>query len=325
MKYLGEELNTFSQQINYALDNYYEHKINKAEISHVVLCGLGGSGIAGKIVKNYFLDKIDLPVELVSDYTLPRFVNEHSLVILCSYSGNTEETLAMYDLAKEKGAKIIVITSGGQLAKNAMDDHKICYSSQPGFQPRMALGYPLIYLLLIFFELMDLEMKAELKQIAEKMKNVDDFQRHSLELVGQFTKTITHKYVIASDVDNEGIAIRFAQQINENAKIEAFVVVLPEANHNVIESYYSNHDTNFIFLNSGSNQRTNLRMFFVKELLKKYDSTILEIFSPNKKLGDVFNTIYTLDWMSLQIADMAGAISNKIDNIVQLKDFLNKN
>ncbi len=325
MKYLGSELAAFSEQIQYALDHYQAHQVNKNDLQHIVVCGLGGSGIAGRLVKNYFTDKLDIPVESVSDYILPRYVNEHSLVILSSYSGNTEETCTMYSIARERGAKVIVISVGGALAEKAEADGVVCYRAVGGFQPRVALGYSITYLFLIFFELLKLERVVELKQIAGEVQHADRFRDRALELLKPLEATIRQKYVIIADTHYEAVAVRLAQQIQENAKLEAFISILPEANHNMIETYYGKHDTNFIFLNSGMSQRTNLRMHFIKNLLKKYESAFSEVPVNEPTLNHLFDKIYLLDWFSLALADKVGAVSNEIENINQLKEFLNKN
>lgn len=324
MKYLGTELGEFSEQIKFAVNQYKEHGIRKDDLENVIVCGLGGSGIAGKITKDYFIDKFDLPIELVSGYNLPKFAGEKTLVILCSYSGNTEETLSCYDIAKEKACKILCVTVGGKLGELAVKDGYAVYRAESGYQPRVAFGYPITYLMLIFSELLGLEKKAEFLQIADTVANVDNYTTKSAILLEPFKSTIRHKYVIIADTANEGIAVRFANQLQENAKAEAFVVVLPEANHNVIETYYYKQDSNFILLNSGINQRINLRFYFIKELLSKFDSTILEIIPKENTLTHLIDNIYLLDWLSLQIANELGAVSNSIENINQLKNYLAK-
>lgn len=105
---------------------------------------------------------------------------------------------------------------------------------------------------------------------------------------------------------------------------KSFVHVLPEANHNAIESYYSKPGTNFIFLNSRNNHRTNLRFAFVKELLTKFDVPMMELLVKDNSLNTLFHIIYQLDWLSLQVADKADAVSNQIPNINSLKEFLSK-
>lgn len=324
MKYISQELKQFSKQIKFAIDNYKPHGIDKNKISNIVICGMGGSGIAGRIAKGYFNDKLDLPVEIVNDYVLPRYTGSKTLAIFCSYSGNTEETIAAYKIAQEKGCQIIVITCGGELEKLAQHNEHLIYAVESGLQPRMALGSPLTYLFLIFFDLLGQYKNADLQKIVDFVVNSDDYVLQTAEMVAKYNGTIRNKYVIITDSFFEGVATRFAQQIQENAKLEAFVHVLPEANHNVIESYYSKLDTNFIFLNSRNNHRTNLRFAFVKELLAKYDVPMMELLVKDNSLNTLFHIIYQLDWLSLQVADKTGAISNQIPNINSLKEFLSK-
>src|SRR5690606_21432138 len=117
---------------------------------NIIICGLGGSGIAGRLVKAHTFSSLSVPLEVISDYNLPAYVNQRTLAIQCSYSGNTEETLSMYEQAKTKGAAMICIATGGKLETIAKADHVMFYPAEAGFQPRMALGYPLTYLSLIF-------------------------------------------------------------------------------------------------------------------------------------------------------------------------------
>lgn len=325
MKYLAKELNRFPNQIRYALDNYHLHQIKISDIHNVIICGLGGSGIAGKIAKNYFSDKFPLPIDTVSDYTLPSYAGKNTLAILSSYSGTTEETLAMYHIAREKGCKIIVITTGGDLKALAEKNGDVIYLSESGFQPRMAFGYSFTYLCQIFFELIGVEKKADLIKIADFVNNEDDFIRNTAIIADKFSSTIKHKYVIVCDPYFEGIAIRLSQQIQENAKLEAFVTVVPEANHNVIETYHHHQNANYLFLNSKKNLRTNIRFSFLKEVLSKHNASIHEYDLMDNNLTYLYHTVYQLDWLSLQLADRTGAISNTVPIIMDLKKYLSSN
>lgn len=323
MNYLGPELAQFSDQIDYAIKNYKSHGKKINDFNHIVISGLGGSGISGKIIKSYFIDKVNIPIEAVSDYQLPKFVNDKTLVILCSYSGNTEETISAYNDATNKGASKLVLTVGGKLADLAEKDGTIVYKAVGGYQPRVAFGYPITYLFLIFSELLGLNEASDLESIKKVVSNVDDYKRRSLHIKNHFNETIRSKYVIIASPDMEAIAIRFAQQVQENAKLEAFVVVIPEANHNVIETYYEKWDSNYIMLNSGVNSRINLRFYFIKELLNSYGSNVFEMDTKAATMAHIYDTIFLLDWLSLQIADSVGAVSNQIKNIIDLKNFLN--
>jgi len=169
MEYLSKELAKFSSQIKFAVDNYKVHGIDKESINNVIICGMGGSGVAGRIVKAYFQDKFDLPIEVVSNYMLPRYADAKTLVILCSYSGNTEEIISAYEHTLQKGCQRIVITGGGKLKQLAEKHDDIIYIvSQDNNQPRTALGSPLTYTFMIFFEFMGVSKSADLVKVYEK-------------------------------------------------------------------------------------------------------------------------------------------------------------
>src|SRR5688572_9318745 len=85
------------------------------KITSIVICGMGGSGIGGKIVSQWVASHCPVPILFAQDYTLPAFVGPETLVIGSSYSGNTEETLIALQEAKARGSRIIGICSGGQL------------------------------------------------------------------------------------------------------------------------------------------------------------------------------------------------------------------
>jgi glucose/mannose-6-phosphate isomerase len=322
MKYLGEQLSTFNKQMEYAMANYQSHGKKIGQFKNIVISGLGGSGITGKIIKSYYLDKISIPVETVSDYQLPKFVNADTLVILCSYSGNTEETLSAYHDAKAKGANCLTVSVGGKMSDLAAADGLLTYRAEGGYQPRVAFGYPITYVFLIFAELLGQDIQSELKEVIEHVSNVEQFKSSSLAVRNFFKENIRNKYVIVASPDMEAVAIRFAQQVQENAKLEAFVVVIPEANHNVIETYYEQWASNYIFLNSGANARINYRFSFIKELLEKYKSPVYEMPMGNRSISHIIEMVFLLDWVSIQIADEVSAVSNQIKNIIDLKEYL---
>ena len=91
---------------------------NKKTISNVLIIGLGGSGIGGKIVTQLTSNQLQVPVSINNDYTVPNYVNEHTLVIASSFSGNTEETLEALNIVQEKNAEIACITSGGEVTND---------------------------------------------------------------------------------------------------------------------------------------------------------------------------------------------------------------
>jgi glucose/mannose-6-phosphate isomerase len=287
MKYQGKDLAQFGKQIRFALDQYTPHGFNVKDFDNVLLCGLGGSGIAGRIVKNYFMESFPLPVEVVSDYLLPAYTGPRTLAIMCSYSGNTEETLAMYDYAKKHGAKMICIATGGKLKELADRDGIKFYRPEAGFQPRMALGYSLTYLLMIFSELTGKNMRNQIEAAAQSLDDSESYINEARKLAEQITPHFPRKIIVISDYFSNPIGLRFCQQLQENTKAEAFLHELPESNHNVIESYYGSLDSIFIFLNAHTHPRTGLRFSFLQDLLAKEGNMVLEMSLDKNSLTDI--------------------------------------
>ena len=123
-------------------------KIKKAKkIKQIVVAGLGGSAISGNIVSDLLIQNTKLPVIVNRDYQLPAFVSKETLFISISYSGNTEETLKALDEAARRSAQIVCITSGGKLKAIAQKNKYPLFLIPSGYQPRAALPFLLIPLL----------------------------------------------------------------------------------------------------------------------------------------------------------------------------------
>jgi len=318
-------LNDFTSQISFVLNTYKDHGFKPNDFSNIIIGGLGGSGIGAQIVKAWFFDKIEIPIETIADYNLPAFANKNTLVILNSYSGNTEETISLFSEAKEKGCTIICIAAGGKLAELASENKLTFYALEEGFQPRMTIGYGLSFLFLILGELSGHETRAELEDVVDKFEEMHEYQMDSAEKIFRFFKaSFKNKFVVVADKYYAPIGVRFCQQLNENSKLEGFVNVLPEANHNVIESYYGRLATNFIFLYCDNNKRVHARFDFLCSHLELENNKVLNMYIPEYSIYSIFDVIYRLDWVSLFLADENGVDTMKIKNIMELKEFLNE-
>ncbi len=324
MKYQKDDLSKFPDQIAYALAQYQPHGLEAQRFENIILSGLGGSGIAGRLAKSFMFGTSTLPIEVISDYELPHYAGAKTLAIMSSYSGNTEETLSMYAQAKARGCTVIAITTGGKLEEEASAAGYMIYKAQPGFQPRMALGYSLTYLQLIFGELFGRDTRAEMERAQKELLNADTFLARGKDFFSQFSSIFPKKVIVITDYFTNPIGLRFCQQIQENAKAEAFLHELPEANHNVIESYYGAMDSIIIFLNSSIHPRTSLRFGFLKELLEQEGNKVFSLDIDPKSMTDVLEKIYTLDFVSLYLSDQKQVNSSAIRNINALKDYLGK-
>ncbi len=319
-----EALKKFSYQIEYALTNYKPHGLTTSQFNNIVIGGLGGSGIGGQIVKSLFATEMILPVECISDYHLPAYVNEKSLVILGSYSGNTEEILAMFEEVKERKSYLLILTAGGKLKELAIENKIHFYQIETGFQPRMALGFSLTYFIQIFAELIGTTKNNELKEAAQKVTEVTIYQAEATSIFESVKSKLKNKLVILTDGAFAPIGIRFCQQIQENAKHECFQHVLPEMNHNVIESYYGQLESVFLLIDSQQNERVSSRFEFLGNLLEVENNKVVTIPVDHFNIASVYEIIFMLDWLSLYIADYRRVDSLNVPNIMSLKEFLSQ-
>lgn len=319
-----DALRKFSYQINYANTNYKKHGLSVSQFNNIVIGGLGGSGIGGRIVKSLFAQELPIPVECIADYTLPAYVNEKSLVILASYSGNTEETLTMYDAVKKRGSKMLTISTGGKLKEMATADGLYFLQLEAGFQPRMALGFSLTMLIQVFAELIAKDVKTELESLVSFFADSAPFEEKATAIFESIKQKTNSKFVVLTDGPLEPIGIRFAQQVQENAKHECFQYVLPEMNHNVIETYYGTLNSVFFLINSHQHERVSSRFDFIAGLLGVENHKVVELPMEHYSITSVYELIHTLDWVSLYVADHRGVDSLNVPNITSLKEFLDQ-
>ena len=317
-----EALRKFNYQISFALSHYKPHGLSASSYNNIVIGGLGGSGIGGRIVKSLFANSCPVSVECIADYSLPAYVNEKSLVILGSYSGNTEETLQMFEETVKRGSKILILTSGGKLGELAAVHQLHNYHIEPGFQPRMALGFSLTYLIQIFNESTGKSAQTGLENMASLFEDNKPYEDEATELFEVIKPKVKSKLVVLTDGLLEPIGIRFAQQVQENAKHECFQHSLPEMNHNVIESYYGQLDTVFIMLDSMQNERVTSRFEFLNSLLAVEYNKVIHMELADFTYHSIYKLIHRLDWLSLFIADHRKVDSLNVPNIASLKEFL---
>ncbi len=317
-------LESFHEQITYALDNYHPHNKKIGDYHNIIIGGLGGSGIGGRIARLAFMKQMPIPVEVYSEYDLPAYADKDTLVILCSYSGNTEETLSMYFESRKRGSDIICVAAAGKLKLLALEQNLPFYSIALGYQPRMTLGFGLSTLVLILGELLGKDMTPTLTEIKKMLLSPNAILSRAKEMYATFKPFIFQKFVVVCDLSFEAVGIRFCQQIQENAKGEGFVCILPEANHNMIESYYSQRDTNFIFLNSGENARVNARFGFLHTLLTDAGNTIYVYPIQNATLLSQYEVIHATDWFSVWASNDKGVDNMQVGIIMRLKEYLEK-
>lgn len=293
--------------------------------NNVLICGLGGSGIGATIIAQVVANDAKLPILVNKDYKIPQFVDENTLVIACSYSGNTEETLEMVTHAEQKNATIACVTSGGKLAALAIEK-KYNYILIPGGHPPRAafgLAFPPLFKLLNHYGVISSDYLSEFKNA---IRLLDENESQLLIEAGAITEKLYKKIpVIYAESSYEGVAVRFRQQINENSKMLCWHHVIPEMNHNELVGWANKNEdlAVVIFRNEDDYYRNQKRIEVNKTVFEKYTSTIIEIHSKgNTRLERALYLIHLGDWVSYLIAEQKGIDVTEVNVITNLKNAL---
>jgi glucose/mannose-6-phosphate isomerase len=258
---------------------------------------------------------------------IPSFVDENTLVIISSYSGNTEETINAIEQAIIKKAKIVCVTSGGKIAEIALKNKFDCIILPGGNPPRTCLGYSLLqlYKILHYNKLINVDFESQIKaSIGLLDKEEENIKAVAERIAGLLAEKTP---VIYSLGNTEGIAVRFRQQINENSKMLCWHHVLPEMNHNELVGWTTkNENLAVVVLRTSFDYERNIKRLEVsKEVFKKYTSTLIEILAHgNSKLEQALYLIHVTDWVSSYIADIKHIDPVEVKIIDYLKHELGK-
>lgn len=296
------------------------------DIRNVVVAGMGGSGIGGNLVSELVLGKMKVPMLVCKDYFLPEFVNEHTLLIISSYSGNTEETIHALEEGINRMSKIVCITSGGSVKTIAEKAGLDCILIPGGMPPRACLSYSFIQQLYVLFHyrLIDLGFEEGIKDAIKLLdKQENRIQKEAKRVAKKLNKKIP---VIYSCAGMESVAVRFRQQLNENSKTLAWHHVIPEMNHNELVGWRTKGKYAVIFLrNETDYERNQTRIKIAKEVIENYTKTIIEINSKGDSLMErALYLIHLTDWISYFLAEMREMDATEVKVIDYLKAELTK-
>jgi len=319
----------FSKQLEEALEigNNAQLSASSNKINNVLICGLGGSGIGGSIVAELVVANANVPINVTKGYFIPAYVNENTLVIVSSYSGNTEETLNCMELAMAKKSKIVAITSGGKVEEKCKANKFDCIIVPGGMPPRSCLGYSLtqLFFVLSYHKIISDSFRTDLK------KSIQLINIESEAIIAE-AKQVAEKLngklpVIYATTYNEGVAIRFRQQLNENSKVLCWHHIIPEMNHNELVGWTQKNDnlSVVIFLDKDEYTRNLARVDINKEVIKKYASSITEIYSKgNSTIEKAIYFIHLGDWISVLLAEMRQVDATEVNVINHLKSKLSE-
>ena len=301
--------------------------------TNIVIAGMGGSAIGGDLAKVIFNAQSPIPIIVNRNYTIPEFINDKTLFIGVSYSGNTEETLSAFKAAREKSAKLLAITSDGKLKELAIEvgaPYLIIPGGQP---PRASLAYLFIPLLSIISRLgfaPDFNLTSALLESAEILRKMaNDFAPEKSSLPKELAyKLHNHIPIIYASQDLDAVATRWKGQFCENSKMLAYHNVFPEMNHNEIEGWLHPAELTrqcqvVILRDESDHQRIQKRMDITRALIKEHVAQITCVKSHGKSLlARLLSLIYIGDFASFYLAILNKINPTPVGRIGRLKDSL---
>ncbi len=327
---MDQLIGRFMDQLDEALEIGAAARISPLEkpIGHVYVAGLGGSGIGADFVASFIRNEAKVPYLVGKGYDIPAYVGPDSLAIASSYSGNTEETLNSFGQMQKAGARIIVISSGGKLIELAKEngyDYVQVPDTWPS--PRACLGYSLVAQLWVAHKLGLISDKA----IEEVRKSSAMLRSESAEIKTKAEKIagfLHGKLPIIYSTDRMApVAVRFRQQLNENAKMLCWHHIVPEMNHNELVGWRDKNDNLAVvyFRTKDDLMRNSTRIDINKEIIGQYTDTIIEIFA--KGDSQVLQAMYLVhlgDWISWYMSQLRGMDAVEVKVIDYLKGELAK-
>ncbi|MBN3033157.1 MAG: bifunctional phosphoglucose/phosphomannose isomerase [Candidatus Saganbacteria bacterium] len=305
--------------------------------SQVLVLGMGGSAIAGDLAADLFLKQASAPLISLRNYTLPEYVSPETLVLALSYSGNTEETLTAVKEAARKGAKIVCATSGGKLKELAENSKFPFYLIPSNYQPRAALPYLFVPLLVALGKLKIVppesgQLKEAIALLAKLKDEWGPAKPARVNPAKQLAKKLAGKIpvIFGAAGTTAGAALRWKCQLNENAKLTALVNVFPELNHNEIVNLgaLKREQHNFalvILRDEDDNERVKKRIEITKSLLVRQLGGVSEVASQGKSaLARLLSLVLFGDLLSVYLAVLKETDPTPVEAIARLKKELNR-
>ncbi len=299
-------------------------------IENVVICGMGGSGIGGELVKNIIADQLKKPIIIIRDWNPPKMINKNSLVFLVSYSGNTKETLSCAEIALRAKAKIFVITQGGELKRFAQKNKLPIFNFQYKTPPRASLGYLLMPILIVLEKSKLINLKK--LQIPHNLKILKEFnqlfypqtstEKNIAKHLAYFV--FDHLPIVIAPTNLSGVARRWKTQFAENGKNFSFFETEPAIFHNFIESRFPQRlkdDFAFLILENLKKQTKS------KKSLKEFEKLLEEQCICWEKIPqfgkNIFTQILSLvllgDWISFYLAMLNQVDPTPVQQIEAIK------
>ena len=215
-----------------------------SDVSSICLCGIGGSAMCGDIMLDYLAPISDMYVSVIRSVSLPKWANAGTLVVVISYSGNTKEALDVFHDSLSKGLRTVCISSGGELIRKAKEKGVPFIQVPAGIQPRAALGYLLGSVAVILDSAGAGSLVRAMNDVIPFIRSAQEKLSPSVPVSANAAKKIAltlngHVPTVFCPRSIRSVAVRWQNQINENAKMVAFTGEIPEMNHNQMVAWLS--------------------------------------------------------------------------------------
>lgn len=316
-------MENFNEQFAFQPEVENGEKLEK--FNHFVVVGMGGSHLAIDLLKEL---KPNLDITIHKNYGLPVLSDDKlkkSLIILSSYSGNTEEVLDAFDIALSEGLSLAVITTGGKLLAMAKEN-KIPFVQMPitGIQPRYALGFSLKAVLKLLGEE---DFLKEVSELAGKL-NPSEYKEMGKNIAEELRDSVP---VIYASVANEAVAYDWKITFNETGKIPAFYNIFPELNHNEMagfsrlgDSKHLSENFYFIFLyGKQGHPQIEKRMDILARLYEERGLRVKKIdIEKESLLIRIFSSVILANWAAFYTAKNYGVDPDEVKIVEEFKKLI---
>ncbi len=320
-----EQIVSMPKQIEEAIENGLSFE---RQATSVCICGMGGSAIGGDILADYAAQTAKIPFGVVRGIGLPRFVGKGTLVIMVSYSGDTWETLELFDVAVRSGAQVVSVTSGGELARRSRKRKVPLLLVPGGRQPRSALGYLMGASAVALDAAGVVPAVHDLKENTGALEHFKEGLLPSVRVENNMAKRIANRLhgkipVVYAPRNIRSVALRWQTQINENAKMMAFSGEYPEMNHNQVVGWAedaSASDMLPVFLIDPKAEEISRKIGITMKLIKerKIDPVPVTL-AGRTTLETSLKGIMLGDFVSYYLAALKNVDPSPVASIVELK------
>jgi glucose/mannose-6-phosphate isomerase len=307
-----------------------------ADVDQILVLGMGGSGIAGDVLAAAANDSLERPVAVLKQYRVPKWVGERTLAFALSYSGTTEETVSMAEAAAARGARLVAVSRGGDLAELAAACGGLHVECPDGYLPRAAIGALVAPIYVALFRMRLLpnahdELVAAGAQLARRRdqcaRHVEGARNEAREVARKIGRTIPLVY--GGGALGGVAAYRWKCDVNENAKAPAFWNQYPEIDHNEICGFGQHGDVTrqlltLVELRHGfEHERLRLRFSATREIVEECVHQVLAVEAGGEgRLAQLLDLMYVGDWTSTYLALQNDVDPGPIPAISGLKDVM---